>query len=149
MKYIPSTIRKVRDGEIVTIHSDATKSVAGSRHYIHTSDVSEAILFLLKLSDQGHVFKDDFGGAKCPKFNVVGKEEVDNRQLAQYIAQFVGKELKYKMVDFHSARPGHDLRYAMSGDYMKELGWEPVVSLNERIQQVVEWTLENNRWLKV
>ena len=85
-KYIPSTIRKVRDGEIVTIHSDATKSVAGSRHYIHTSDVSEAILFLLKLSDQGHVFKDDFGGAKCPKFNVVGKEEVDNRQLAQYVS---------------------------------------------------------------
>ena len=148
-KYIPSTIRKVRDGEIVTIHSDATKSIAGSRHYIHTSDVSEAILFLLKLSDQGHIFEKDFGEAKCPKFNVVGKEEVDNRQLAQYIAQFVGKELKYKMVDFHSARPGHDLRYAMSGEYMKQLGWEPVVSLNERIQQVVEWTLENDRWLKV
>ena len=59
------------------------------------------------------------------------------------------KELKYKMVDFHSARPGHDLRYAMSGEYMKQLGWEPVVSLNERIQQVVELTLENDRWLKV
>ena len=48
-KYIPSTIRKVRDGKLVTIHSDATKLTAGSRHYIHTSDVSEAILFLLKL----------------------------------------------------------------------------------------------------
>ena len=147
-KYIPSTIRKVRDGNLVTIHSDATKSVAGSRHYIHTSDVSEAILFLLKLSDQGHIFDTDFGGAKCPKFNLTGKEEVDNLELAKRIAQAVGEELKYEMIDFHSARPGHDLRYAISGDYMKELGWEPVVSLNERIQQVVDWSLENDRWLK-
>ena len=147
-KYIPSTIRKVRDGNLVTIHSDATKSVAGSRHYIHTSDVSEAILFLLRLSDQGHIFDTDFGGAKCPKFNLTGKEEVDNLELAKRIAQAVGEELKYEMIDFHSARPGHDLRYAISGDYLKELGWEPVVSLNERIQQVVDWSLENDRWLK-
>tara|TARA_R110000824_G_scaffold96_4_gene386 strand:- start:6189 stop:7223 length:1035 start_codon:yes stop_codon:yes gene_type:complete len=147
-KYIPSTIRKVRDGKLVTIHSDATKIVAGSRHYIHTSDVSEAILFLLKLSDLGHVFNTDFGNAKCPKFNLTGKEEVDNLELARRIARAVGEELKYEMIDYHSARPGHDLRYAISGDYMKRLGWEPLVSLNERIQQVVEWSLENDRWLK-
>jgi len=148
-KYIPSTIKKVRDGEIVTIHSDPTKTQAGSRHYIHTHDVAEAILFLLDISDKGHTFENDFGGAKCPKFNIVGKEEVDNLELAQYIAMAVGKELNHEMVDFHSARPGHDLRYAMSGDYMRKLGWEPKVSLRERIKQVVQWTLENDRWLKI
>lgn len=148
-KYIPSTIKKVRGGELVTIHSDPTKTKAGSRHYIHTQDVAEAILFLLDLSDKGQTFEHDFGGAKCPKFNIVGKEEVDNLELAQYIANAVGKELHYEMVDFHSARPGHDLRYAMSGDYMRQLGWEPKVSLRERIKQVVDWTLENDRWLKI
>ena len=28
------------------------------------------------------------------------------------------------MVDFHSSRPGHDLRYALDGSLMKEIGWE-------------------------
>ena len=54
----------------------------------------------------------EVGGATCPKFNLVGPEEVDNLQLAQMIAAVVGKELNYTMVDFHSSRPGHDLRYA-------------------------------------
>ena len=63
------------------------------------------------------------------------------------IAAAQGKELKYEMVDFHSARPGHDLRYAMSGEYLKSLGWEPTIKLSDRIKEVVEWTLANERWL--
>ena len=53
-----------------------------------------------------------WGNAKCPKFNIVGSEELNNLELAQIIAEAQGKELKYEMVDFHSSRPGHDLRYA-------------------------------------
>ena len=32
-KFIPMTIRNVRDGGMVTIHSDETKTIPGSRHY--------------------------------------------------------------------------------------------------------------------
>jgi len=52
------------------------------------------------------------------------------------------------MVDFHSSRPGHDLRYALSGDYMASLGWKPKISLRERIKGMVQWSLENDKWLK-
>ena len=69
--------------------------------------------------------------------------------LAKLIAKSVGKKLKYKMVDFHSSRPGHDLRYALDGNLMKKLGWKPKVSIEERIDQVVNWTLKNKRWLKI
>jgi len=55
--------------------------------------------------------------------------------------------LKYELVDFHSSRPGHDLRYALSGDKMKQLGWVPSKSVKERIVEVVKWTLENERWI--
>ena len=55
----------------------------------------------------------EVGGATCPKFNLVGPEEVDNLQLANMIAAVVGKELNFTMVDFHSSRPGHDLRYVL------------------------------------
>ena len=52
------------------------------------------------------------------------------------------------MVDFHSQRPGHDLRYALSGEKMKKMGWEPD-SAYDRLEDVVEWTLNNPRWLSI
>ena len=144
-KFIPMCIKKIRDGELVTIHSDKTKKIPGSRHYIHAEDVSNALLFLL---DQETVVESNYGGAKCPKFNIVGAEELNNLQLAQIIADVQGKELKYEMVDFHSARPGHDLRYALSGEKMRKMGWVPQ-DIRGRISEVVEWTLTNERWIKL
>jgi dTDP-glucose 4,6-dehydratase len=144
-KYIPMCIRKIRDGETITIHSDPTKTIPGSRHYIHAGDVSDALLFLL---NQPTIVGRNFGGAKCPKFNIVGAEELNNLQLAQIIADVQGKELKYELVDFHSARPGHDLRYALSGKKMMNMGWTPK-DIRGRIKEVVEWTLANERWIKI
>ena len=53
------------------------------------------------------------------------------------------------MVDFHSTRPGHDLRYALCGEKMYNMGWEPVLNIRDRITEVVEWTLANERWIKI
>lgn len=141
-KYIPLCIRKILNNETVYIHSDKTKTQAGQRHYIHTSDVSDALLFLLDKN-----LKSDHDVIKVPKFNIVGKEEVDNLALAQMVAKCIGKELKYEMTDFHSARPGHDLRYALSGDRMRALGWEPRVKFSERVSEVVHWYLNNQDFL--
>ena len=148
-KYIPMTIRNVRDDKLVTIHSDESRVTPGSRHYIHASDVADGCLFLLNNPNKVQELPNDFGGAKCPKFNLVGPVEWNNLELAQKIAKAQNKELKFRLVDFHSSRPGHDLRYALDGNLMKELGWEPKVSPDERIKQVVNWTLENDRWLKL
>ena len=46
-KYIPMCIRRVRNGETITVHSNSAKTEAGSRHYIHAKDVADAMLFLL------------------------------------------------------------------------------------------------------
>lgn len=144
-KYIPMCIRKARDGETITIHSDPTKTIPGSRHYIHAEDVADAVLFLA-----GKKFiETTYGGAKCPKFNIVGSEELNNLELAQIIAWAQDKPLIHELVDFHSSRPGHDLRYALDGTKMKELGWEPAKSVRERIADVTKWTLENSRWIEL
>ena len=150
-KFIPMCIRKIRDAETVTIHSDSSKTIPGSRYYIHAKDVADAMYFLLHLNEEQQkiVYTPDYGHAKCPKFNVVGKEEIDNLQLAKYIADAQGVELNYRMVDFHTSRPGHDLRYALDGDFMRQLGWEPRLSLQERIKEVVDWSLINKEWIEL
>ena len=143
-KFIPLCIRKARDGEVITIHSDESKTIPGSRHYIHAEDVADATLFLLKNDQTVNVSNNT--GVKCPKFNICGATELNNLELAQMIANAQGKELKYELMDFHSSRPGHDLRYALSGERMKQMGWTPQ-PVEDRIAEVVQWTLNNPRWL--
>lgn len=144
-KFIPMTIQRVRDSEKVFIHSNEEKTKAGSRHYIHAQDVADGLMFILNLKN--YVHQGDFGNAKCPKFNLVGPEEIDNLSLAEKIANAQNKELIYELIDNHSSRPGHDLRYSLSSDLLKSLGWEPKIKLSKRIEEVVDWSLKNNRWL--
>ncbi len=143
-KYIPLVIKKVRDNGTVQIHSNKKKNLAGSRHYIHAKDVSNAVIFLLNYNlDKIEINENDL---KCHKFNIVGKDEIDNLELAQFIANFQNKNLKYEMVDYHSSRPGHDLRYALDGNKMSKMGWKPE-SAYDRLESVIEWSLKNDRWL--
>ena len=144
-KFIPMTIQRVRDSEKVFIHSNKEKTKAGSRHYIHAQDVADGLMFILGLKNYKH--EGDFGNAKCPKFNLVGPEEINNLDLAQKIAEVQKRELIYELIDNHSSRPGHDLRYSLSPNLLKSLGWEPKIKLSKRIEEVVDWSLKNKRWL--
>jgi len=146
-KYIPLCIKRIRDNEMITVHSNSSKTKAGQRHYIHAKDVSDALVFLINYNKYGDL-EPTYGGAKCHKFNIVGATELDNLELANFIATAQGKDLIYEMVDFHSARPGHDLRYALDGSKMELMGWEPQ-PIEKRLLEVVNWTLENPRWLQV
>ena len=144
-KFIPMTIQRVRDSEKVFIHANKEKTKAGSRHYIHAQDVADGLMFILGLKNYKH--EGDFGNAKCPKFNLVGPEEINNLVLAQKIAEVQKRELIYELIDNHSSRPGHDLRYSLSPNLLKSLGWEPKIKLSKRIEEVVDWSLKNKRWL--
>ena len=39
------------------------------------------------------------------------------------------------------------LNLLIDDELLKSLGWEPKIKFSERIKQVVEWTLANDRWL--
>merc|ERR1719228_2920197 len=79
-KFIPKVIHSVMDGSEVTIHADSSKTKPGSRRYIHAKDVADGLLFILSLSSD-YKHEGDFGGAKCPKFNLVGEQELNNLEL--------------------------------------------------------------------
>ena len=147
-KFIGIAMRKILAGEPVTIHCDEeTGTKSGLRHWVHAADVADATMFIIDLPHKKFKLANDIGVATCPKFNIVGQHEVSNLAVAQKIADILGKELKYTMVSYDLQRPGHDFRYSLSGEYMKELGWEPKYDFDLRLKQMVEWTLKNDRWL--
>lgn len=136
-KFIPLCIRKIIAGETITIHSDRTKTISGSRFYIHARNVAHAVHFLL----------DKF--TPRDKYNIVGEVEVTNLQMATAIANVLGQDFKYEMVDFHSSRPGHDLRYALSGEKMANLGWRVPLKFMQSLRNTVRWTIEHDEWLEI
>ena len=135
-KFIPNTIIKVLNGDTVTIHSDSSKERSGSRFYLHARNAADAVLFLLRHKP-----------AVRDKFNIVGQREISNLELAKMIANMLNCLLQYEMVDFHSSRPGHDLRYALDGSKLVSLGWGHPLSLEESLGKTVKWFLEHPSWL--
>ena len=149
-KFIGIAMRKILADEPVTIHCDEkTGTESGLRHWVHAADVADATMFIMNLPHKRFPLADNFGGVTCPKFNIVGQQEVSNLAVAQKIAEILGQELKCTMIGYDTQRPGHDFRYALSGEYMKSLGWEPKYDFTTRIEQMVQWTLKNDRWLKI
>jgi len=69
--------------------------------------------------------------------------------MAQMIAKAVGKPLNYELVDFHSSRPGHDLRYALDGTKISDTGWTLPIPLEESVNKTVEWTMAHPEWLNL
>ena len=134
-KFIPLCIKNSYTGGKITIHANKALTKAGSRYYIHAKNVCNAVDFLLKNGNPGE------------KYNIVGEKEVDNLTLAKLISSFVGKEINYEMVDFHGSRPGHDLRYALDGSKMAKMGWAPVNNLEKSIESLVDWSLNNPKWI--
>jgi dTDP-glucose 4,6-dehydratase len=141
-KYIPMLISRINRGEEVTVHG--RQDEIGSRFYMHARNHADALLFLLN-----HILpvQHDEGYGRPDRYNVVGDREIDNLTLAQMVADILGKPLRYRLVDFHSTRPGHDLRYALDGARLRDLGWEPPISVEDSLERTVNWTLENPAWL--
>lgn len=135
-KFIPLCIRKILNGEVISIHSNKDKTKSGTRFYIHADDVADAVKLVLER------------GKNDTSYHCVGEKEVSNLDLALTIGKILGKVVKYEMVDFHSSRPGHDLRYALGNIKLADLGWKLSKTFEDSLIETVEWYLANPVWHK-
>lgn len=145
-KFIPMTIGRVHRGEEVMIHGST--EYIGSRFYIHARNQADAVLWLLQNKEPVR-YEDRADEAVLPtRYNIVGETELNNLEVAQAVAKHVGKPLKYRLQDFHSARPGHDRRYALDGSLLASAGWKQPHTFEESLEKTVRWTLEHPEWLR-
>lgn len=141
-KFVPLVIRKVFAGEPVTIHADSTRSISGSRFYLHCGVLAHAMHWII--NDEKERSARD--GGYPIKLHVCGEKEISNLDLAQTIAKLIGRPLSYELVDFHSSRPGHDLRYAMQDRMIQTLGWKRPMGIEQSLERTVKWYLDNPTW---
>lgn len=105
--------------------------------YIHARNIAASVLFVLENGHHGE------------KYNVQGEIELDNLQVAQFVADELGRELKYTLHDNPVQRPGHDLRYALDGDKLRSIGWKLPLTFYDSLRKTIRWMVQNPEWLDV
>lgn len=148
-KFVPLVIRKVRDGETVQIHADPTRTKSGTRFYLHCRTFANALAWLIQRDADASRGGVRARGYWPHKIHVCGEREISNLELAQKIADLMGREVRCELVDFHSSRPGHDLRYAMDDERIRHMGWRRPMGLDESLKKTVAWYLAHPEWLEM
>ena len=152
-KYLPMLISRISNGEKVQVHG--SKEEIGTRHYLHARNLADAMLFLLRKNPPlwspvipGLPPVMDDAVLMPNRYNVVGPDRVNNLELAVMVSEIIGKPLKYRLVDFHRMRPGHDAHYGLDPAKLTDRGWKPPISFTDSLERTVRWTLAHPEWVK-
>ena len=149
-KFVPMALTRLLQGATVPIHARKGAAggwEAGSRYYLHARNQADALRHIIENMRKLSLNYND-KNTMLEKFNVVGEVELKNDDVVRMLASFLNIEAKLDYVDFHSSRPGHDLRYALDGNRLREFGWIPPVPLAASLERTVNWYLNNPDWLK-
>ncbi len=127
-KVIPTFILSALQGLPMPIYG----SGMNVREWIHVSDHVKAILHLVRV------------GCEYELVNIGTSERLTNLELAAIIAS----ELKISgdYLKFVDDRPGHDFRYALNSEKIRDLGWAPTKSIGLGMSETVNWYAENSHY---
>jgi dTDP-glucose 4,6-dehydratase len=127
-KVIPLFITNLLDNQHVPIYGNGRQV----RDWLYVEDHCSAIYFLINNGIDGEVY------------NIAGESELTNLQMAYKIINVLGKDLAY--IRHVNDRPGHDLRYSISCDKLKNLGWQIEYSFEEGLKKTIQWYIDNEHW---
>jgi dTDP-glucose 4,6-dehydratase len=145
-KFLPKIIWKVATDQTMEIYADINQDGSakiGTRFYLHAENHADVFVWL---SDKP-VSSYAKGDIRPDRYNVVGDIELNNLDLAQMVAELMGKTLKYKLISSESGRPGYDRRYALDGTKLKNMGWNPSLEFKEGLKNIIRWTLDHPWWI--
>ena len=136
-KLIPLVILNALDGKKLPIYGRGENI----RDWLFVEDHARALWLI------------DRKGRVGETYNIGGRNERTNLQVVQSICAILD-ELRPKasgsyadQITFVTDRPGHDLRYAIDADKLRnELGWEPREDFDSGLRLTVSWYLENDWW---
>lgn len=138
-KFIPKAISNIIKQKPMPLYAttDGHGNVTqiSSRVWIYAPHVAEAVIFLLENATPGE------------EYNIIGNDEYDILTVAKKIAEIIGKPLIPDFVGFYDARPGHDVRYALNGEKMANMGWTPSSDFDTALKETVQWYLDHPNWL--
>lgn len=141
-KLVPATIQRILNNEPIIVYDKGLQV----REWIYTDDIVSAAMTVFERGVPGEAY------------NIGSGNECKNIDLVLVIIELVCTKMKWSFEKYKeildsikyvgNARPGHDFRYAINHSKItKNLGWKPKVSLQEGLENTVNWYIENQDWV--
>jgi len=127
-KFIPLATINLLLGDKIPVYGTGLNV----RDWIYVEDNCEALYFVLQHGTRGEAY------------NVGGGNEKTNISIAKKLTELCGRD--ESSIKFITDRPVHDFRYALSGEKLSALGWQPKHDFESALQKTVEWYKNNKDW---
>ena len=98
------------------------------REFLHVDDLAKAVLLCMDKYDDSN------------QINVGSGQEVSIKDLADKISEAVGFNGE---ISWDSSKPDGTMRKVLDSSKIANLGWKPLISLDQGIASTVEWYLQN------
>ena len=135
-KLIPLLINNCLSLKDLPIYGDGLNI----RDWLYVEDHCKAIDMVVRNGRLGEVY------------NVGGHNERTNLQIVKkvisYLHDNVNEEITENLMKYVEDRKGHDRRYGIAPDKIKEeLGWYPETTFEVGIEKTIKWYLDNKDWM--
>ncbi|MGB0178228.1 MAG: dTDP-glucose 4,6-dehydratase, partial [Owenweeksia sp.] len=138
-KLIPLFIHNIKNNKSLPVYGDGKYT----RDWLYVIDHARAIDLVFHQGKEGETY------------NIGGFNEWQNIDLIKVLIKQMDEKLgrpageSEKLITYVKDRPGHDRRYAIDANKIKnELGWEPSVTFEEGLSETIDWYLANEEWLQ-
>ena len=135
-KLIPKLIYNILNNKNLPIYGKGKNS----REWIYVMDHCEA---LFKIFEKGK--KGEF-------YNIGSNKNLTNIEICKALLKISKDKIKLASnikINFVKDRPGHDLRYALNSNKIKnKLKWKPKTTFKKGLEQTFKWYLENKMYYK-
>jgi dTDP-glucose 4,6-dehydratase len=137
-KLIPLMILNILEEKNLPVYGDG-KNV---RDWLYVEDHCMAIWEILNKGMVGETY------------NIGGENEWENIKLVNHICEKIAKikeknkDYYKKLITFVKDRPGHDRRYAINCDKIKnELDWSRQYNFEKGLDMTIDWYMSNQEWV--
>lgn len=120
-KFIPTVICSALRDQPIPIYADGSNV----RDWIYVEDNCRAIDLVLRKGNEGEIY------------NIGAGNEKTNLEVAKEILKILGKT--EDLISFVPDRPGHDFRYSVTTDKIRELGFELKWQFSEGLRETISW----------
>ena len=127
-KLIPLFVTNALEDQLLPLYGDG-KNV---RDWLYVEDHCSALHFIMTNGVLGEIY------------NIGGGNEMQNINITKLILDHLNKP--ESLIRFVEDRQGHDLRYALNIDKLRQLGWEPKHDFAVGIRRTIDWYVENEEW---
>ena len=127
-KLIPLCILNALHGDQLPVYGDGRQV----RNWLYVEDFASAIHLVLEKGEPGEAY------------NVGGPDECENIDVVKRILELTGRD--ESLIEYVTDRLGHDRRYSLASDKVRELGWEARTHFAEGLERTVQWYRDNEAW---